>query len=77
MRILLFVCPVSDREVSCNIDVDADSFRTVVLSEITCPDCKQIHNLFNLSVPLVDEHPRGEAPFVLSSSNSGEVLTWT
>jgi hypothetical protein len=55
MSVLLFVCPVSDREVSSNIDVDADSFRTVVLSEIRCPDCDQIHNLFNLSVRLSDE----------------------
>jgi hypothetical protein len=55
MSVLLFVCPVSDREVSSNIEVDADSFRTVALSEIRCPDCNQIHSLFNLSVRLSDE----------------------
>ena len=57
MSVLLYVCPVSDREVSSNIDVDADSFRTVRLSEIKCPDCNQIHNLFNLSLRLADEEP--------------------
>jgi hypothetical protein len=55
MSVLLFVCPVSDREVSSNIEVDSDSFRTVKLSEIKCPDCNQIHNLFNLSLRLSDE----------------------
>jgi hypothetical protein len=55
MSVLLFVCPVSDREVSSNIDVDDDSFRSLRLSEIKCPDCNQIHNLFNLSLRLSDE----------------------
>ena len=57
MSVLLYVCPVSDREVSSNIHVDADSFRMVRLSEIKCPDCNQIHNLFNLSLRLADEEP--------------------
>jgi hypothetical protein len=57
MSVLLFVCPVSDREVSSKIDVDDDSFRTLRLSEIKCPDCNQTHNLFNLSLRLSDEAP--------------------
>jgi hypothetical protein len=55
MSVLLFVCPVSDREVSSNIDVDDDSFRSLRLSEIKCPDCNQIHNLFNLSLRMSDD----------------------
>jgi acetone carboxylase gamma subunit len=63
MSVLLFVCPETDREVSSNIDIDDDSFRTVRVSEIKCPDCNQIHNLFNLSLRLSDEvKPKSPAP---------------
>lgn len=55
MSVLFFVCPVSDREVSTNLDIDDDSFRGLGLSEIKCPDCGQIHNLFNVQVRLSDE----------------------
>ena len=57
MSVLFFVCPQSGREVSSNIDIDADSFRALppVLSDIACPDCGQVHNLFNVSVRLSDE----------------------
>jgi hypothetical protein len=57
MSVLFIVCPVSGREVSSNIDIDPDDFRTLppVLSDIKCPDCGQIHNLFNVPVRLSDE----------------------
>jgi hypothetical protein len=57
MSVLFFVCPQTDREVSSNIDIDAESFRCLppVLSDIKCPDCGQIHNLFNVPVRLSDE----------------------
>jgi hypothetical protein len=58
MSILFFVCPTSEREVSTNIDIDPDSFRALppVLSDIKCPDCGKLHNLFNVLTRLSD-HP--------------------
>jgi hypothetical protein len=71
MSVLLFVCPQSGREVSSYIDIDHDSFRALppVLSDIKCPDCGRIHNLFNVPVRLSDEiaDPIEEVP----SSPSG------
>jgi hypothetical protein len=64
MSVLFFVCPTSEREVSSHIDIDPDSFRALppVLSDIKCPDCGQIHNLFNvptrLSYPDEENTPR-------------------
>jgi hypothetical protein len=57
MGVLFFVCPQSGQEVSSNIDIDADSFRGLppVLSDIKCPDCGELHNLFNVATRLSDE----------------------
>jgi hypothetical protein len=57
MSVLFFVCPTSGREVSSHIDIDHDSFRGLppVLSDIKCPDCGDIHNLFNVPTRLSDE----------------------
>ena len=62
MSVLFFVCPTSEREVSTHIDIDPDSLRALppVLSDIKCPDCGQIHNLFNVPTRLSD-HPDDEA----------------
>jgi hypothetical protein len=57
MSILFFVCPNTGREISSKVDIDRDSFRTMppVLSDIKCPDCGTIHNLFNVPTRLSDE----------------------
>ena len=61
MSVLFFVCPDTGREVSSNIDIDPDSFRGLppVQSDIRCPDCGQIHNLFNVPVRLSIEECAG------------------
>jgi hypothetical protein len=57
MSVLFFVCPDTGREVSAHINIDPDSFRGLppVLSDIKCPDCGSIHNLFNVPTRLSDE----------------------
>jgi DNA-directed RNA polymerase subunit RPC12/RpoP len=63
MSILFFVCSTTGREISSKVDIDRDSFRTMppVLSDIRCPDCGTIHNLFNVPTRLSDEPDEEDA----------------
>jgi hypothetical protein len=58
MSALLFVCPMSGREISTGIEIDPVSFYQglpPVLADIKCPDCGLVHNLFNVGARLADE----------------------
>jgi hypothetical protein len=63
MSTLYFVCPITGRDISSKVDIDRDSFRTMspVLSDIRCPDCGSIHNLFDVPTRLSDEPDEQEA----------------
>jgi hypothetical protein len=56
MGTLVFVCPTSGREVFTGLEIDPASFQGLpkVLAEITCPDCAETHNLFEVETRLVD-----------------------
>lgn len=45
MGALVFVCPISGREVSTGLEIDPESYRALpkVLAEIKCSDCGLTH----------------------------------
>ena len=64
MGTLVFVCPTSGREVFTGLEIDPVSLQGLpkVLAEITCPDCAETHNLFEVKSRLVDGDHTPETP---------------
>jgi hypothetical protein len=54
MSAIIFTCPETGREVSTGIDIDPETYGTLLykVTEINCPVCKHHHTLANVHARL-------------------------
>jgi hypothetical protein len=55
MGTLVFECPATGFEVSTGIVMDSETFKSVHLETVRCPNCHQVHQLAGLRAWLQSE----------------------
>ena len=62
MGTLIFVCPTTGHEVSTGIEIDRTSYRKLSRTKtaISCPLCRNNHELSTIWVWLVSEYPAAD-----------------